>query len=214
LPNPQDSKALPLVKGHLPSGLIALAAAVLICCIAWAVMSRPKAPSVAVEGEAAANAPLNVERALAAAEKEESQAPAEAAPAPPKAAVKNRTPGAPTAVRPIDRTEKIGVVSDSYSIRRGEKFAEIRVHRSTGSKGGTSFDWWTEPGSAVAGTDYAQQAPASISFPAGVHTVSLFIKLLPGASRKRTDVFYVVLGNPSTGSSLAAVSKAAVSLHP
>jgi eukaryotic-like serine/threonine-protein kinase len=215
-PNPQDSKALPLVKGNVPSGLIALAAGILICCITWAVMSRPKAPSVAVEAEAAANAPLNVERALAAAEKEESQAPAEAAPAPalPKAAVKNRTSGAPTAARPIDKTEKIGVVSDTYSVRRGEKFAEIRVHRSTGSKGGTSFDWWTEPGSALAGTDYAPQAPASISFPAGVHTVSLFIKLLPSASRKRADVFYVVLGNPSTGSSLAAVSKAAVSLHP
>jgi serine/threonine protein kinase len=216
LPNPQNSKALPLVKGNMPSGLIALAAGILICCITWAVMSRPKVPSVAVEAEAAANAPLNVERALAAAEKEESQAPAEAAPppAPPKAAVKNRTPGAPTAARPIDKTEMIGVVSDSYSIRHGEKFAEIRVHRSTGSKGGTSFDWWTEPGSALAGTDYAPQARASTSFPAGVHTVSLFIKLLPNASRKRTDVFYVMLGNPSTGSSLAAVSKAAVSLHP
>jgi serine/threonine protein kinase len=214
LPNPQDSKVLPLAKSNVPSGLIALAAGILICCIAWAVMSRPKAPRGAVEAEAAANAPLNVERALAAAENEESQAPAEAAPAAasPKAAVKIRTPGAPAAARP-DRTEKIGVVSDSYSIRRGEKFAEIRVHRSTGSKR-TSFDWWTEPGSALAGTDFAPQAPASISFPAGVQTVSLFIKLLPSASRKRTDVFYVVLGNPSAGSSLAAVSKAAVSLHP
>jgi eukaryotic-like serine/threonine-protein kinase len=214
VPDPQDSKALPPVKGKVPSGLIALAAAVLICCIAWAVMSRPKAPSVAVEAEAAANAPLNVERALAAAEKEESQAPVEAAPAALKVAVKNRTPGAPTAVRPIDKTEKIGVASDSYSVRRGQKFTEVRVHRSSGSKGGTSFDWWTEPGSALAGTDYAPQAPATISFPAGVHTVSLFIKLLPNASRKRTDVFYVVLGNPSTGSSLGAVSKAVVSLHP
>jgi hypothetical protein len=133
---------------------------------------------------------------------------------PAKAAVKNRTPGALTAARPIDRTEKIGVASDSYSVRRGEKFTEIRVHRSPGSKGRTSFDWWTEPGSARAGTDYAPQAPATISFPAGVNTVSLFVKLFPNAPRKRTDVFYVVLGNPSSGSALGAVSKAAVSLHP
>jgi eukaryotic-like serine/threonine-protein kinase len=214
IPTPQDSKAPPLVKGHVPSGLIALAAAVLICCITWAVLSRPKAPRVAVEADAAATAPLNVERALAAAEAEESQAPAAAEPVPAKATVKNRTPGALTAARPIDRTEKIGVASDSYSVRRGEKFTEIRVHRSPGSKGGTSFDWWTEPGSARAGTDYAPQAPATISFPSGVHTVSLFIKLFPNAPRKRTDVFYVVLGNPSSGSALGAVSKAAVSLHP
>jgi tRNA A-37 threonylcarbamoyl transferase component Bud32 len=214
VPKPQDSKVLPLVKGNLPSKWIALAAAVLICCITWAVLSRPKAPRVAVEADAVAAAPLNVERALAAAEAEESQAPAAAVPVPPKAVVKNHTPGTLTAARPIDKTEKIGVVSDSYSVRRGEKFTEIRVHRSQGSKGSTSFDWWTEPGSALAGTDYAPQAPATISFPAGVHTVSLFIKLVPNAPRKRTDVFYIVLGNPSTGSALGAISKAAVSLHP
>jgi serine/threonine protein kinase len=214
VPKSRDSKALPLVKGNVPSKWIALAAAVLICCITWAALSRPRAPRVAVDADAVATAPLNVERALAAAEKEESQAPAEAAPVIPKAAVKNRTPSALSASRPIDKTEKIGVVSDSYSVRRGEKFTEIRVHRSQGSKGGTSFEWWTEPGSALAGTDYAPQAPATVSFPAGVHTVSLFLKLIPNASRKRTDVFYVVLGNPSTGSALGAISKAAVSLHP
>jgi serine/threonine protein kinase len=212
VPEPKDPKPLPLVKGHVTSGLIALAAAVLICCITWAVLSRPKARSLGVEADT--SAPLNVERALAAAENEESQTPAEAAPVPAKAAVKTRVPGALTAARPMDKTEKIGVVSDSYSVGRGEKFTEIRVHRYSGSKAGTSFDWWTEPGTAVAGTDYAPQAPATISFPAGVHTVSLFIKLIPNASRKRTDVFYVVLGNPSPGAALGAVSKAAVSVHP
>ena len=216
IPGSQDSKAPPLAKSHVPSVLIALSAAVLVCGITWAVMSRPKAPHVGVDtdAEVAASAPLNVERAIADAEKKESQAPAEAAPAPSKAVVKNRAPGALAAARPIDKTEKIGVVSASYSIGHGEKFAEIRVHRSSGSKGGTSVDWWTEPGSALAGTDYVPQAPATISFPAGAHTMTLFIKLLPNASRKRTDVFYVVLGNPSSGSSLAAVSKAVVSLHP
>jgi eukaryotic-like serine/threonine-protein kinase len=216
IPNPQDSKALPLVKGHVPSGWIALSVGVLVCAIAWAVLSRPKAPHVAVDADAevAASAPLNVERAIAEAEIEESQAPAEAAPVPAKAAVKNRAPDALSAARPVDKTEKIGVVSPSYSIRRGEKFAEIRVHRSSGSKKGTSVDWWTEPGSALPGTDYAPQAPATISFPAGAHTVSIFIKLIPNASRRRTDVFYVVLGNPSGGSLLGAVSKSAVSINP
>jgi tRNA A-37 threonylcarbamoyl transferase component Bud32 len=216
IPKAQDSKALPLPKGHVPSVLIALSAAVLVCGITWAVMSRPKAPHVAVEApaEVAASAPLNVERAIADAEKEESQVPVEAAPEPPKAIVKSRAPGAVAAARPIDKTEKIGVVSASYSIGRAQKFAEIRVHRSPGSKGGTSVDWWTEPGSALAGTDYVPQAPATIVFPAGAHTMTLFIKLIPNASRKRTDVFYVVLGNPSSGSALGAVFKAAVSLHP
>jgi tRNA A-37 threonylcarbamoyl transferase component Bud32 len=215
IPKPQDSKAPLLAKGRVPSVLIAVSAAILVCGITWAVMSRPKAPHVAVEADAdvAASVPLNVARAIADAEKEESPPPAEAAPAPPKAVVKNRAPGAAAATRPIDRTEKIGVASASYSIGHGGKFAEIRVYRSSGSKGGTSVDWWTEPGSALAGTDYVAQAPATISFPAGARSMTLFIKLLPNASRKRTGVFYVVLGNPSSGSSLGAVSKAAVSLH-
>jgi tRNA A-37 threonylcarbamoyl transferase component Bud32 len=216
IPRVQDSKALPLAKGRVPSVLIALSAAVLVCGITWAVMSRPKAPHVVVEAaaEVAASPPLNVARAIADAEKEESQAPVEAAPEPPKAIVKSRAPVAVAAARPIDKTEKIGVVSASYSIGRGQKFAEIRIHRSSGSKGGTSVDWWTEPGSALAGTDYVPQAPATIVFPASAHTMTLFIKLIPNASRKRTDVFYVVLGNPSSGSALGAVSKAAVTLHP
>jgi serine/threonine protein kinase len=216
IPRPQDSKALPLPKGRVPSILIALSAAVLVCGITWAVLSRPRAPHAAVDAdtEVAASVPLNVASAIADLETEESQAPAAPVPAPAKANVKNRAPGALTAARPVDRTEKIGVASASYVVGHGEKFAEIRVHRSSGSKGGTSFDWWTEPGSALAGTDFAAQAPATISFPAGVHTMSLFIKLLPNASRKRTDVFYVVLGNPSNGSSLTTPSKAAISLHP
>jgi hypothetical protein len=106
------------------------------------------------------------------------------------------------------------MVASSYSFRGGDKFAEIRVHRSTGSKGTTSFEWWTEPASALAGTDFAPQAPATVFFPAGVRTVSLFIKLVPNAARKRTALFYVVLGNTSGGSALSSASKAAISLHP
>jgi hypothetical protein len=102
----------------------------------------------------------------------------------------------------------------AYAFRSGEKFAEIRVHRSTGSKGTTSFQWWTEPATALAGTDFAAQAPATVFFPSGVRTVSLFIKLLPNAARKRTAQFYVVLGNTSSGSALSSISKASISLHP
>jgi serine/threonine protein kinase len=216
VPVVQDSHALPIVKGHRMSALIALLATILVCGITWAVLSRPKVPSVAIEAadpdaEVAASTALNVERALAETDTEESEPPA--APEPSKADIKNRNP-APSAARPIDRTEKISVASASYPIGAGQKFAEIRVHRSAGSKGDTSFEWWTEPGSALAGNDFAPQAPTTTFFPSGAHTVSLFIKVVPNAARKRPAVFYVVLGNPSTGTLLGAVSKAAVSLHP
>jgi hypothetical protein len=53
-----------------------------------------------------------------------------------------------------------------------------------------------------------------MSFPRGKQSASLFIKLLPNASRKRSDVFYVVIGNPSSGSALGSVSKAKIALPP
>jgi hypothetical protein len=122
--------------------------------------------------------------------------------------------GSSPAARRADRTAKIGIAAASYFIGPRQKFAEIRINRSSASKDKTSFEWWTEPGSALAGADFAPQAPTTAFFPSNMQTVSLFIKLLPNASRKRTEVFYVVLGNPSSGSALGAVSKAALSLHP
>jgi eukaryotic-like serine/threonine-protein kinase len=214
VPETQHDKSFALGKSHMASALIALAAVILVCGITWAVLSRPKIPSVAMEAadpEVAAGTP-SVESLIADADKDEPE-PA-AAPAASKPDSKSRTAAAPGAARPIDRTERISVASATYSIRAGQKFAEIRVHRSTGSKGATSFDWWTEPGSALADTDFAPQAPTTIFFPSSVHAVSLFIKLIPNTSRKRAAVFYVVLGNPSNGSALGALSKAAVSLHP
>src|ERR1700722_17808066 len=187
VPVVQDSQALPISKDHRKSALIALLATILVCGVTWAVLSRPKVPSVAIEAadsdaEATANTALNVERALAEADTEESEPPA--APEPSKADAKNRT-AAPSAARPIDRTEKISVASASYPIGGGQKFAEIRVHRSAGSQGDTSFEWWTEPGSALAGNDFAPQAPTTTFFPSGVQSVSLFIKVVPNAARKR-----------------------------
>jgi serine/threonine protein kinase len=219
VPETQNEKPFALGQGHMASALIALVAVILVCGITWAVLSRPKIPGVAMQAadseaadpEAAAGTP-SVESLIADADRDDPEPPP--APAASKSESKSRSAASRSAAQPIDRTEKISVASASYAIGASGKFAEIRVHRSTGSKGDTSFDWWTESGSALAGTDFAPQAPTTIFFPSGVHAVSLFIKLVPNTSRKRAAVFYVVLGHPSTGSALGALSKAVVSLHP
>jgi serine/threonine protein kinase len=214
LPLRPEGKAVPFLKSKVTYTLIALTAVALVCGITWAVLSRPKLPAAVIEAADSnvPSAPLNVASALAEVSREEAEAPAEVPP-PPKAN-ERRAAGAASAARPIDKTERISVESATYPIRAGAKFAEVRVHRSLGSKNSSSFDWWTEPGSALADTDYAPQAPTTAFFPAGKHTVSVFIKLLPKSTRKRTDVFYVVLGNPSAGSALGGASKAAVALNP
>jgi len=215
LPLRPEAKAVPFLKSKVTYTLIALTAVALICGIAWAVLSRPKLPAAVIEAadsSSVPSAPLNVASALADVSREQAEAPAEEPP--PAKVIEKHAAAAASAARPIDKTERISVESASYPIRAGAKFAEVRVRRSSGSKGTTSFDWWTEPGSALAETDYAPQAPTTTFFPAGKHTVSVFIKLLPKSSRKRAEVFYVVLGNPSDGSALGGASKAAVALNP
>jgi serine/threonine protein kinase len=212
MPQPEDSKASPLMRSGVASALIALIAATIVGGITWAVLSRPKpAPSVADAAASVAEVepPVITESAAADADIDDAPPPDEA---PPAAKTEPKTQVA--AARPIDKTERIGLVAGAYSFRGSAKFAEIRVHRSTGSKGTTSFEWWTEPASALEGIEFMPQAPATVFFPAGVRTVSLFIKLLPNPSRKATTVFYVVVGNPSSGSALSSVSKASISLHP
>jgi serine/threonine protein kinase len=209
IPQPESSKTSLLARSGVASGLIALLAAIVIGGVAWAVLSRPRPPPLAdiAASDAEADTPVIADSGTTDADIDDAP-PAEATPAP-ETLPKTRNP-----VRPVDRTERIGLAAGSYSFRAGEKFAEIRVHRSTGSKGATSFQWWTEPASALAGTDFAPQAPTTIFFPAGMRSVSLFIKLLPNTSRKRTALFYVVLGNTSSGSALSSASKASIALHP
>jgi hypothetical protein len=131
-----------------------------------------------------------------------------------KTRVKNRSAGLAPKPRSIDKREKIDIGARAYAIRPDQKFAEIRIHRSSVTTGSTRFDWWTEPASALAGADFVAQAPATTLFPSGKSSVSVFIKLVPNASRKQKGVFYVAIGNPKDGAALGAVAKAAVSLPP
>jgi hypothetical protein len=211
IPQPELGHVALLSKSGVHSALLALLAVTLVGGVTWAVLSRPKPAPTLAEAAAAtepeAAPPVIADSAPADADIDDAP-PAETAPVPKPKPQK-------TAPRPIDRTERIGMVAAAYSFRSGQKFAEVRVHRSTGSKAATSFQWWTEPASALAGADFVPQAPATVYFPAGVRTVSLFIKLLPNTARKRTALFYVVLGNTSSGSALnGASSKASISLHP
>ena len=219
IPRPEDEKRLSIMKGKggMASALIALLAVVVTGGITWAILSRPKShPVAAVEAftdteETPVSTPLNLDNLVREAQPDEPSP--NAASAAPKSAAKVR-PVASTPARPVDNTEKIGFASAAYSIRPSQKFAEIRVHRLTGAKGTTSFQWQTEEGSALAGTDFVPQAPTTTFFPASVRTVSLFVKVIPDASRKRSQEFYVVLSNPSSGAALGKRSKAVVTLHP
>ena len=102
------------------------------------------------------------------------------------------------------------ISASDYEVRPGERFAEIRVHRSSGLREEVPFVWWTEAASAKPGVDYVPQAKVTQRFPKGKSSTSFFVKLLPKASRIRPEVFYIAIGDAATGASLGQIVHTAV----
>jgi len=114
----------------------------------------------------------------------------------------------PKPVRASDRP--LSVSADNSTVRSGQHFAEIRVRRSSFMPGDTEFMWWTEAASAKPGIDYVHQSKVIQSFPKGKNSMSFFIKLVPGASRARREVFYVAIAPAGRNVSANPVARAAV----
>ncbi|MDP9007395.1 MAG: serine/threonine protein kinase [Pseudomonadota bacterium] len=102
------------------------------------------------------------------------------------------------------------ISASDYDVRPGERFAEIRVHRSSGLRDEVPFVWWTEAASAKPGIDYVPQTKVTQKFPKGKSSTSFFVKLLPKASRIRPEVFYVAIGDAPAGPSLGQIVHTAV----
>jgi serine/threonine protein kinase len=115
---------------------------------------------------------------------------------------------------PTELTDPIVVAANSYRVRSGEHFAEIRVHRSTRLGSDTRFVWWTEAASAKPGVDYVPQEKATQSFPKGRSSTSFFVKLVPNVSRAQPEVFYVAIAEPHHTSASGQITRAAVWLPP
>jgi serine/threonine protein kinase len=104
----------------------------------------------------------------------------------------------------------VAISASDYEVRPGERFAEIRVHRSAGLRDEVPFVWWTEAASAKPGVDYVAQSKVTQKFPKGKSSTSFFVKLLPGSSRIRPEVFYVAIGDAAGGRSFGQIVHTAV----
>jgi tRNA A-37 threonylcarbamoyl transferase component Bud32 len=136
---------------------------------------------------------------------------AEALAAPPRPRPRNARPGSGAA--PVNaRIDNVSITAGYYKIGAHKNFAEVHVRRSNGSGGDTTFAWWTEPGTALPGTDYVAQARTIQLLSEQSQMASLFVRLLPNVARKHHVVFYVVIGEPGKGASLGRVTRAQVVL--
>jgi serine/threonine protein kinase len=111
---------------------------------------------------------------------------------------------------PAMPTNPVVVSASDYRVRSGERFAEIRVHRSSRSGSNTPFVWWTEAASAKPGVDYVHQGKAIQSFPKGKDSTSFFVKLVPKSSRTQPEVFYIAIAAAGRSASSGQVARAAV----
>jgi serine/threonine protein kinase len=102
------------------------------------------------------------------------------------------------------------IFASDCTVRFGDHFAEIRVHRSSRTGHDGPFVWWTEASSAKPGIDYVQQGKAIQSFPRGKSSTSFFVKLVPKASRAHPEVFYVAIASPGHSASSGQIVRSAV----
>jgi serine/threonine protein kinase len=216
-----------------PRRTVLLSGALLVLLIAWGVINRPT--EVPINGDrlrpiaAASTAPAHLD--ASASEPAPSPTPppvsAESEVADAAAPVKVPSPASEPLASPArkalgadaDRAKArsksintIEIGARSYLVRPDWNFAEIRVHRSFGFEDDAAFEWWTEPGSAEPGLDYVPQARTTHAFFRGLRGASVFVKVLANPARQSTRVFYVVIGNPSTGNALGSVTRTAIKL--
>jgi hypothetical protein len=112
--------------------------------------------------------------------------------------------------REVNRSKLPNVSAGNYRVRSGERFAEIRVHRSSRLGSDVPFVWWTEAASAKPGIDYVHQGKAIQSFPKGKNSTSFFVKLVPKSSRTQPEVFYIAIAEAGRGAASGQVARAAV----
>jgi hypothetical protein len=224
IPRPQQFDALLLMAPPATLGAKRVLAALglfLACLCAWVMFSRPARLSMTASAVGApatrqtsaaggsnsvvSDAPIGGTSVGAASGNSASVAGGAATQeAPPAGATPRATGDAPD-------LEKIDLVSASYRLPPGAKFAEIRVRRNRASPDRASFEWWTEAASALSGIDFVTQPPAKVTFLPGSRTASLFVKVLDDSARKRAAKFQVVIGGASKGT-LLGVSRAEVTL--
>jgi serine/threonine protein kinase len=109
------------------------------------------------------------------------------------------TSAQPTAPAQSIASHGTPLLPSEYQVQPGQHFAEIRVHRPAHALGDAPLTWWTEPASAKPGVDYVNQAKVSQSFPKGQDSMSVFVKLLPGARRSQPGVFYIAVAGKGQG---------------
>jgi serine/threonine protein kinase len=135
-------------------------------------------------------------------------------PPPPKsAAPKTEDDGDVRATAPRSRIELAAV---QIEVMPGEPVARVTLRRKGNLKGDVSFMWWTEPGTAKSGIDFAASAPHLEHMGNGQNLDTLLIPIVSNPARHEERNFYLVIddGGPDSGAAVIGHTTAMITIAP
>ena len=116
------------------------------------------------------------------------------------------TPAAP-APTPAARVE---LADDLVEVSPADPVARVTVRRHGSVNGATSFEWWTEAGTAKPGDDFVPVSGRTERIPDGKDSIKLWVPVVSDPTRREAKDFYVAIGSPGAGAKLGARTRAMV----
>jgi serine/threonine protein kinase len=149
------------------------------------------------------------------------RAPTVPAAAPPRATLARVvTPPSPVATSPVATgvapRSRIELTASTIEVVPGEPVARVTLRRKGNLKGVVSFMWWTEPGTAKSGVDFAAFAPHLEHMGNNQSLDSLLIPIVQNPARREERSFYLVIDDagPDAGAAVIGRTTAMITLLP
>jgi serine/threonine protein kinase len=117
---------------------------------------------------------------------------------------------APTPVITAAGPGRLGFASDTITVSESARVAPLRVVRRGGAEGTVSFRWRTIDDSAVADRDYAALGTVWESIGPGETSKTLLIPIVSDSIAESTELFDVVIEDPTAGATLGAITRITV----
>jgi serine/threonine protein kinase len=120
---------------------------------------------------------------------------------------------AATSVAPRSRIE---LTAATIEVVPGEPAARVTLRRKGNLKGGVSFMWWTESGTAKSGVDFAASAPHLESMGNNQSLDTLLIPIVSNPARREERSFYLVIDDagPDAGATVIGRTTAMITILP
>ena len=105
---------------------------------------------------------------------------------------------------------RLGFAADTITVSESAGVVPLRVVRRGGAAGTVSFGWRTIDDSAVADRDYAGLGTVQGSIGPGETSKTLLIPIVSDAVRESTELFDVVIEDPTAGATLGNITQITV----